>query len=205
MTPPRGTSRLVLLSLVPALLLAGCERDSSRREEPLSFRVSPERLGDRFEDSGIGLSLRAPAGWDAMPDSLVRAAMDGLRASGAAIGTREPELLALFRRSPEGATLAVSRYQDTLEPAARDSLALLHLRAMRRQHPDGRVEDGRFVYRGFEIVQFRAVDSTTVAFKLLLSRTARPLVQLDYVVPRSVYSRELESVESSIGSLEPHS
>ena len=198
----RTWTRLPLLALV---LVAGCGEESARQNEPLTFRVNPDRLGERFERPGTGVTLRAPAGWHALPESLVSAAMDRLRASGAGIGATEPEMLALFRGTPEGATLAVSRYDFELPPASRDSLALLHLRTMRLQHPQAQVDDGRFVYRGFEIVQLRAVDSLSVAFKLLLSRKAQPLVQLDYVVPRSVYSRELESVESSIGSLEPRS
>jgi hypothetical protein len=140
-----------------------------------------------------------------MPDSLVLAAMMRLRGSGAAVGTSEPEMLALYRSPEEGATLAVSRYATELSKPSRDSLALLHLQAIKQQHPGAEVADGRFVYRGFEIVQFRSVDSTTIAFKLLLSRAAKPLVQLDYVVPRGSYSRELEAIESSIGSLEPRS
>jgi len=203
-TRPRTLVPLLVWSLAAALA-AGCGDGSSRQEGPLTFRVDPARLGERFEHPGTGLALRAPAGWDALPDSLVRAAMARLRESGAAIGSREPEMLAVYRGAPEGATLAVSRYDAELPPASRDSLALLHLATLRRQHPGAQVDDGRFVYRGFEIVQLRAVDSVTVAFKLLLSRKARPLVQLDYVVPRSIYSRELESVESSIGSLEPRS
>jgi len=201
---PRSLASL-LAPVLAVALAAGCGDGSSRQEGPLTFRVDPARLGQRFERTGAGFTLRAPAGWEALPDSLVSAAMARLRDAGAEIGLREPEMLAVYRAAPEGATLAVSRYDAELPPASRDSLALLHLATMRRQHPGGQVDDGRFVYRGFEIVQLRAVDSVTVAFKLLLSRKSRPLAQLDYVVPRSIYSRELESVESSIGSLEPRS
>lgn len=198
-------TRLRTLLLLLLMLAAGCGKEAERKSDAITFRVNPERLGERFESPGTGLSLRAPAGWNALPESLVSAAMDRLRAAGTAIGVAEPEMLALYRGAPEGSTLAVSRYDAELPPASRDSLAILHLSAMRLQHPAAQVDDGRFVYRGFEIVQLRSVDSVTVAFKLLLSRKAQPLVQLDYVVPRSAYSRELESVESSIGSLEPRS
>ena len=194
-----------LLPLAVVLLVAGCGKEEAKQGDALTFRVNPDRLGDRFESPGTGLTLRAPAGWNALPESLVLAAMDRLRAAGTGIGDTEPEMLALYRGAPEGATLAVSRYDVELPSSARDSLALLHLQAMRRQHPAAQVDDGRFAYRGYEVVQLRAVDSLTVAFKLLLSRKSQPLVQLDYVVPRSVYSRELEAVESSIGSLEPRS
>ncbi|MEO5618321.1 MAG: hypothetical protein ABIS67_11155, partial [Candidatus Eisenbacteria bacterium] len=95
------------IPLLAVLLVAGCGKDSSRKNEPITFRVNPDRLGERFERPGTGLTLRAPAGWDALPESLVSAAMDRLRATGTGIGTTEPEMLALYRGAPEGATLAV--------------------------------------------------------------------------------------------------
>lgn len=192
--------------ILACLALAGCGQDKAVRDDgAITFRVNPDLLGERFDRSGSGLSLRAPAGWSALPDSAISAAMDRLRASGSTIGVSEPVLLALYRDDRDGASLAVSSYAIELPPASRDSLALLHLRTMKQRHASGQVADGRFVYRGYEIVQIRAVDAQSVAFKLLLSRPSHALVQLDYVVPRNVYSRELEAVESSIGSLEPKS
>lgn len=192
--------------MIACLALAGCAREEvARSSGDISFRVNAALLGERFEGPGSGLTLQAPAGWTPLPDSSLAAAMERLRGAGTAIGTVEPELLALYREAADGALLAVSRYALELPPASRDSLALLHLRRMRERNAGGQVADGRFTYHGFEIVQLRAVDAQTVAFKLLVSRPSRALVQLDYVVPRSVYSRELEAVESSIGSLEPRS
>jgi hypothetical protein len=193
-------------AVIAAFALAGCGAgESSQRAEAMTFRVNPERLGARFADTGAGFTLAAPAGWDALPESLLAAAMDRLRAGGEAPAGAEPALLALYREEPEGALLAVSSYAREFTPSSRDSLAMLHLRAMQKRHAGGQVADGRFVYRGYEVVQIRAVDDRAVAFKLFLSRPGRSLVQLDYVVPRGIYPRELEAVESSIGSLEPKS
>jgi hypothetical protein len=55
------------------------------------------------------------------------------------------------------------------------------------------------------VLQFRVVDAREVHFKLLIRRPRTAPFQLDYVVPRGVYERELESIESSIGSLRPMS
>jgi len=194
-------------AVVVVFALAGCGAgESSHKAEAMTFRVNPERLGARFADAGAGFTLGVPAGWDPLPESLLAAAMERLRASDQATGgDAEPALLALYREEPEGALLAVSTYAGEFAPASRDSLAMLHLRAMQKRHAGGQVADGRFVYRGYEVVQIRAVDDHAVAFKLFLSRPGRSLVQLDYVVPRGIYPRELEAVESSIGSLEPKS
>lgn len=196
--------RIAAVSIIALMLLAGCASDSRHESSALSFRVDPARLGDRFEDPGAGLALRAPAGWGAVPESLLAAARARLHEV-APQAADEQQMLALYRQADDGAMLIVSRFAAEVPAASRDSLALLHLRKLKAEHPGAQVDDGRFTYHGYEIVQLRTVDSTTVAFKLLLSRAALPLVQLDYVVPRSAYPRELESIESSIGSLEPKS
>ena len=196
----------VAATLMCCVALAGCTRqDAIPSQGSIEFRVDPARLGARYADASAQLALRAPAGWSAVPDSLIAEAMTRVRATEPAAATGRLTLVAMYRQEPEGASLAVSRFGGAMSAAARDSVALVYLRNLRAAGPTAKVDDGRFLYHGFEIVQFRAVDDRRVAFKLLVSRPSQSLVQLDYVVPRNVYSRELEAVESSIGSLEPSS
>lgn len=186
--------------LIALAFLGGCARQEAiPRQSSIEFRVNAARLGSRFADSLARLALRAPSGWDALPDSLIAEAMRRVGASAA----RGPIMLAMYRQQPEGAVLSVARYPAGFVGPGFDSMAVARLGALRRAHPGAQIVDGRFSYHGFEIVQFRTVDASSVEFQLLVSGDLHPLVQLDYVVPRSVYPRELESVESSIGSLEP--
>ena len=195
---PRSPVAIAVLAV--AALLAGCTKQSEVAQRgSIEFRVNAERLGARFEHSGTRLALRAPAGWNPLADSLIAEAMRRVGAD----AQNGPVLIAMFRQEPEGAALTVSGYPASLGLPALDSLAVARLAALRTAHAGAKIDDGRFSYHGYEIVQFRTVDAQMVSFQLLVSERTQPLMQLDYVVPRSIYPRELESVESSIGSLEP--
>jgi hypothetical protein len=196
---------MMLLAL--ACVLAGgigCGRPKpAARAEEITFRVDSTRLGERFEDAARSLTLSAPAHWAPLPAEAIEEGMRRLRAAAGPDSTREPRLLALYREDPEGASLAVSGFDRAFSGAALDSLGREHLTRLKARTPDGRVDQGRYSYRGFDVLQFRVVDLRAVHFKLLVNRPRTALLQLDYVVPRGVYERELESIESSIGSLRP--
>jgi hypothetical protein len=167
--------------------------------------VNPARLGEQFNDPSRTFAIRAPAGWSPLPAAIIHEAMRRVPESGRTDVALHPRMLALYRQDPEGASLAVSAFAGSLGEEERRTLAARYLGSLKSRFPQAKVEEGRFTYRGFDVVQFRVVDPQQVLFKLLVSRSDGPLYQLDYVVPVAVYQRELESIESSIGSLRPTS
>jgi len=186
------------------LAVLGCGRaKQAPRSAEITFRVDSTRLGERFEDPARGLALSAPALWAPLPAAAFDEGMRRVRAAAGADSAREPRMLAIYREEPEGASLAVSNFTREFSTAARDSLAARYMALLKTRFPGGQVDQGRFTYRGFDVIQFRVVDSKVVQFKLLISRPRIALFQLDYVIPRGAYERELESIESSIGSLRP--
>jgi len=169
----------------------------------MAFRVDSTRLGERFEDPGRALALRAPVRWKPLPAAAIEEGMRRVRAAAGADSAHEPRMLALYREEPEGASLTVSHFAREFTATARDSLAALYLARLKSRFQQGQVDQGRFQYRGFDVIQLRVVDSQAILFKLLISRPRIALFQLDFVIPRGAYDRELESIESSIGSLQP--
>ena len=57
-----------------------------------------------------------------------------------------------------------------------------------------------FMYKKYEIIQIVSQNSNMVIFKLLVHRLSE-LYQLDYIIPRSEININIQSVESSIGSI----
>ena len=166
---------------------------TERTADDLSFRVDSARLGARFEAPGA-FQVQAPRGWEPVSADTVALAMRRVRHDDA------PMLLALYRQ-PEGSALAVSAYPFRLDAQGRDSLLERVERDWRTRNPSARVQRGRFRHGGADVSQLLIADSSQVVFKLLVAGPGGPLHQLDYVIPRSVYPRELEAVESSIGSI----
>ena len=62
------------------------------------------------------------------------------------------------------------------------------------------VESSIFKYKSYEIIQVVSQNSNLVIFKLLTHRLSE-LYELDYIIPRSEININMQSVESSIGSL----
>ena len=62
------------------------------------------------------------------------------------------------------------------------------------------VKSSIFMYKRYEIIQVVSQNSDLVVFKLLTHRLSE-LYELDYILPRSEIKINMQSVESSIGSL----
>jgi hypothetical protein len=193
---PEAPPASVGAALVLVALLAsswGCS-PAERAVDDLSFRVDSTRLGARFEAPGA-FQLQAPRGWEPVSADTIALVMRRVRHDD------DPTLLALYRQ-PEGSALAVSEYPFRLEAQARDSLLRRVESDWRTRNPSARVQRGRFRHGGADVSQLMIADSSQVVFKLLVAGPGGPLHQLDYIIPRSVYRRELEAVESSIGSIQ---
>jgi hypothetical protein len=183
-------------ALILAALLASSWSCSpaQRTTDDLSFRVDSTRLGARFEAPGA-FQVQAPLGWEPVSAETIALVMQRVRHDDA------PMLLALYRQ-PEGSALAVSAFPFRLEAKARDSLLRSVESDWRTHNPSAHVQRGSFRHGGAEMSQLMIADSSQVVFKLFVAGPEGPLHQLDYVIPRSVYRRELEAVESSIGSIQ---
>ena len=189
--------------VAPFLALAwlGCAASPGAAPEEVQFRVDSTRLGQRFVAPGA-FAVNAPAGWEPVPDSILAQAMSTV--SGQDLAQNSPRLRAVYRQD-EGAALAISEFPTELDANGRSAMLQRFTSELRARYPGARVEPSRFRYRGFVVQQVMLDDSTRVVFKLLVERPGSPLYQLDYVVPRRIYRREVQSVESSIGSLETRS
>ena len=64
------------------------------------------------------------------------------------------------------------------------------------------IKQAYYPYRGLKIFQMRMESEQMIAFKLIIPQTDTSSFQLDYVIPKAVYLKNLEAIESSIGSLQ---
>ena len=198
-----ASSPLTWVLAAPFLALAwlGCAASPDATSGEVQFRVESARLGQRFVAHGA-FALNAPAGWEPVPDSILARVMSSV--SSRDLAENSPRLRAVYRQDG-GAALAISEFPPELDAGDRASMLKRVTSELRARYPGARVEPSRFRYRGFAIQQVMLNDTTRVVFKLLVERPGSRLYQLDYVVPLGIYRREMQSVESSIGSLETRS
>ncbi len=183
------------------LVLICCSTEQGAGDGEMTFAVDEGLLGDAFRDVSGDFAIRAPAGWTALPDSVLEEAMRIAEQRVEMNPRHLPRMLAMFRHPRHGATLTVSRYRSELSQAERDSLIKFQGDGLYATFPEVNVQSTRFVYQGSQVRQFMVSDPRAVVIKLLVDRLPLPMYQLDYVIPQAVYEKNLNSVESSIGSM----
>lgn len=75
-------------------------------------------------------------------------------------------------------------------------------RAIAEKLAEREVKQGAFTYKGLKFYQTLAMSKEMVLFKLVIPQTEKRSFQIDYIVPLVYYQKNLQAIESSIGSIE---
>ncbi len=189
---------LKMLSLAFGLILAGsgCQDSNSlTSSSDMQFEVKEELLAAPFESRALSFSVRPPKQWSPSTDSalqLVQLGLDSL--------LHYPyTLLQNYEATDEGANLTIG-YCPELSPERLDSIrASLELIAFQ----DGeQVQVSNFSINGLPVTQLFAQGPVAIQFRLFVPTGRGEAVQLDYFIPKSMYTENTAKLlESSIGSI----
>ncbi len=69
-------------------------------------------------------------------------------------------------------------------------------------YPTTEVLRTTFLKDGFVVHRFMVSTREVVHIKLICQASKNPVFAVDYLIPKSVYEKELRSIESSIGSIQ---
>lgn len=167
----------------------------------MAFEVTPDYLGEPYENASLGIAFRPPLGWDPLDpeqrdqvaDALVTE-QDGdrysLRLADVFLTTETLSFAALSRVTSGGdpvsdRTAFVQAFESGLGPANEEV----------RQRAD-------FAVGGLRVTQFRHVVDDRIVFSLIFASVDGDVVKLDYSIPAAVYEEEGIKLESSIGTLQ---
>lgn len=196
--PPR-TRRLLFVILL--LLGSACSRSSQPADEgpvQLQFAVVEALLGPPVQLESPRLSLRPPKEWAEVDSNRVRLL------GGQVAQPQDSSFLLtpvrVFLDPATGCALFVSTWSadsaHTWKQVEAQQRARLDEAAAGRQ-----IKHDSFILAEQSCLQSLIQDSLRVNFKLLLAGG----VQLDYLVPRTIYESQVELIESSLGSVTvPH-
>ena len=81
-----------------------------------------------------------------------------------------------------------------------NSLDSSYFNALQNNFSTKNVVLGEFIYNGFEIIQYIITTSDMVRIKLFIINLSN-YYQIDYIIPYYLYKENINSIESSIGSL----
>jgi hypothetical protein len=181
---------LTILSVL-SLLFISCQQ-SNKKVVSAEFKVNKELLSDSSFVSKTGFSINPPINWS-------RNEFYNSELQKKALNRLDNKLLAIYKSDSTNCALIISELPETNFDIIR---GLLDKSNSNSNHDSiwTNVQSSVFRYKTYEIIQFVSQNSNLVVFKLLTHRLSE-LYELDYIIPRSEINRNMQSVESSIGSL----
>ena len=183
--------KYLLFTFVFILLLISCHHSSPKVVE-VEFNVNESLLSDSSFISKTGFSINPPKNWvktDSFDSELQNKILNRLDSKLLAIYKSDTTNCALIiSELPESDFVLIKHFLETPNPSVtQDSIWT-------------KVQPSVFKYKTFEVVQIVSQNSKLIVFKLFTHRLSE-LFELDYVIPRNEININMQSVESSIGSL----
>jgi hypothetical protein len=183
--------KLIAILSVFILLFISCQR-SYKKVISAEFKVDRSLLSDSSFASKSGFSINPPKNWsktESYNSELQKKVLYHV----------DNKLLAIYKSDSTNCALIISELPETNYDIIKGLLG----KSNSFPNKDSiwtNVESSVFMYKSYEIIQVVSQNSNLVIFKLLTHRLSE-LYELDYIIPRSEININMQSVESSIGSL----
>jgi hypothetical protein len=172
-------------------LFSGCQQ-TEKNVVTAEFNVNKLLLSDSPFVSKSGFSVNPPSYWlktESFNSELQKKVMNHI----------DNKLLAIYRSDSTNCALIISELPESNFDIIK---GLLDKSSFPESHDSiwTKVQSSIFKYKTYDIIQVVSQNSEMVVFKLLTHRLSE-LYELDYIIPRSKINLNMQSVESSIGSL----
>jgi hypothetical protein len=181
---------LVLLAIL-SLSLIRCQQSNSK-VIVAEFNVNKSLLNDSSFVTKSGFTINPPKNWiktDSYNSELQKKVLYRL----------SNKLLAIYKSDTTNCALIISELQEPDFDAIKVALNK-DKSSFNKDSIWTNVQSSFFKYKNYEIVQIVSQNNDLVIFKLFIHRFSE-LYELDYVIPRIEVNNMIQSVESSIGSV----
>lgn len=174
------------------LLSISCQH-SGNKVISAEFKVDRSLLSDSSFVSETGFRINPPRNW-------IKTESFNSELQKKILYRHDNKLLAIYKSDSTNCALIISELPATNFDLVKD--LLVKTNSFPKQDSIWtNIESSIFMYKNNEIIQVVYQNSNLVIFKLLTHRLSE-LYELDYIIPRSEINFNIQSVESSIGSLD---
>ena len=186
-----GKMNALFMSSMIILLLISCQQ-RNKKTVVAEFNVDKSLLSENAFSSGTGFRVFPPKNWfktDIYNAELQKKILYRL----------DNKLLSLYKSDSTNCALLISELVETDFGKIKDLLD----KSGPYSGPDStwlNVQPSTFMYKNYEIVQIVFQSAELVVFKLFVHHLSG-LYELDYIIPRDEINSKMQSVESSIGSI----
>lgn len=181
---------LTLLSVF-TLLLISCQQ-SNKKVVEVEFNVNKLLLSESSFVSKTGFSINPPKNWS-------KTESYNSELQNKILYRLDNKLLAIYKSDTTNCALIISELPETNFDIIKGLLDKFKF------YPTQdsiwiNVQSSIFKYKNYEIIQIVSQNSDLIIFKLFTHRLSESY-ELDYIIPRSEINTIMQSVESSIGSI----
>ncbi len=174
------------------------EKDRNDQPEEMTFQINQSLLGKKYSDSELGFSFSPPSGCKQMPKNMVQQVKGKIQKS-----LVSPDSLVLepnqFFMNEDERFFCLLTVHPTLTLS--DSSISFYHQVIENSAEQSEVQHSTYKYKNFLIYQSLIISEQMINFKLLIPQANHKSFQIDYIVPKSIYAKKIEVIESSIGSL----
>lgn len=191
---------IINISLIIIFILACGNKNHNKNDHPqeLIFKVNPSLLGEKFLNEYYGFSFSPPKRCLQLPEEMVQKVKEQLKKEYSVTNSYILEPYQLFLNEKNRFACLISILPNFSNA---DSAIAEYQQAIFNYSKDRKVTQTIFLHNGFRIYQSLIINENMIQFKLVVPQTSNKSFQIDYVIPTTIYQDNVETIESSIGSL----
>jgi hypothetical protein len=183
--------KTITLLFVVSLLLMSCQQPE-KNIISAEFTINKSLLSDSLFASETGFSINPPKNWEKTGsfNSLLQEKI---------LYHSDNKLLAIYKSDTTNCALIISELPESSFEIMKRLLGKTN-QSPKQDSIWTNVQSSIFKYKTFEIIQTVFQNAELVIFKLVTRRLSESY-ELDYIIPRSEIDINIQSVESSIATL----
>ena len=190
----------IILSTISLLFLLSCSEEKTPITE-LSFNVDSTLLAPENKFDSLGFRFNPPKNFDPISDSLFTEIQNNLLKMEAESGEFSLDIINIFLHDSTKSFCSISRLQIKDSEGSLNSSMPKYRNYLEKKLSGLSVTMADFMKDNIHMYQFLIQGPDRIQFKLDFMTIKNIIIQIDYVVPKNDYEKMVQSIESSIGSI----
>lgn len=193
--------KITITIILIALYLPACTGEKSETTEEMVFHVDSTKIEalQNFEESGI--TFHPPKNWIIVNSELSEKLMRSSEVPGDKNLRYIYKPQKIFLEQSLSCLMSVGIVKPSQENQNTDGHLNTYMKLVREKFDGSLLKERSFINNGIKIHQFLIRKSALFASKLVFNFEEK-IYQFDYTCPRQYYEEQLNSIESSIGTIE---
>ena len=190
----------IILSTISLLFLFSCSEEKTPVTE-LSFNVDSTLLAPENKFDSLGFRFNPPKNFDPISDSLFTEIQNNLLKMEEESGEFSLDIINIFLHDSTKSFCSISQLQIKDSEGSLNSIMPQYRNYLEKKLSGLSVTMADFMKDNIHMYQFLIQGPDRIQFKLDFMTIKDIIIQIDFVVPKNDYEKMVQSIESSIGSI----